>query len=191
MVNKDDNRPKGHKSKKMSNSILITGAIKTKQLIFYCVTSFVSGAILYILLERTDNFGLAPLGGDIFFTWICGSYPNDYPFYYIFIVSVFYALFAALFSNKFAKSNIAGQTGWLSLIILFTILASSPFGGILTYYLDMRRGYFPDTWVYILLTKGIFEGLFSGWIVIAFAFPYNLLCVIGGYFLTKIGSKCF
>jgi membrane protein YqaA with SNARE-associated domain len=119
------------------------------------------------------------------------DYLNDYCVFYIFIVCFFYGIFAVLSSNKFIKSGIFGQIVWMFLIIVLTILTSLPFGGILTYYLDMSSGYFPDNWFYILLTKGISDGILSGWFFIVISFPYNILCAVGGYFLTKAGSKYF
>jgi hypothetical protein len=166
--------------------------IKTRQLIFYWITSFLLGVILYIFLNLFDNFGLGLMGnGRPFDMWLHRDYLNDYWGLYIFIVCFFYSIFAALFANKFAKSGIPKQIGWMALIIALTILASSPLGGILTYYLDMEQGYFPDNWLCILLTKGVSDGILSGWFFIVISFPYNILCAVGGYFLTKAGSKYF
>jgi hypothetical protein len=154
-----------------------------KQFFFYWLASFVIGFVLYNILKilkigfQTDQ---------PFNMWLWRDYLNDYPSFYIGLVCLFFGIFASIFAKRFAQSTALKQIVWFVLILTLTLLASLPLGGILTYYLDMRRGYFPDNWFFILLAKGTSEGLIYGCFFVVISFPYNILFAVSSFFLMKM-----
>jgi hypothetical protein len=77
------------------------------------------------------------------------------------------------------------------LIIVLTVLISSPFGGMLWHYYDMKTGYFPENWFSKMLKLGFAWGLEIGWYVVALSIPYNILGSVFCFLLTRKGSKLF
>ncbi len=94
-------------------------------------------------------------------------------------------------AGKFQNKKTRGRIYLTFLIIVLTILISSPFGGMLWHYHDMKAGYFPENWISKMISKGFIEGLQLGWFIILLSFPYNIFGSIICYFLTKKGIELF
>ncbi|MDH7913389.1 hypothetical protein [Winogradskyella sp. SYSU M77433] len=116
-------------------------------------------------------------------------YHWEYPISFIAIPCFFYGILATIFTKTFIKQTITKQILLTLLIISLTILLSSPFGGILWHYYDMKAGYFPSNWIFKMIKNGFVQGFKIGWLIILLSFPYNILGAIACYFLTKKGSK--
>ncbi len=103
----------------------------------------------------------------------------------------FYGIFATVFTKSFRNKNTSGRILITIAIVVFTILLSSPFGGMLWHFHDMQAGYFPEDWFYKMIYKGFSWGIEIGWFIILLSMPYNIICVIGCYFLTKKGVELY
>jgi hypothetical protein len=113
------------------------------------------------------------------------AYHHNNPLTFIFIPCFFYARLARLFSTKFKNSSTLKRIGITALIVILTVIISSPFGGILYFYFDMSAGYFPSNWVSILIKNGTSEGFSLGWLIVLLSYPFNIIVIISSYFLTK------
>jgi hypothetical protein len=155
-----------------------------KKLLFFWTTS-VSTAIpsYYLLWAIMPNHYVFGIWYRMFL------YHWEHPIQYILIPCFFYGIIATYFSTSFVKKEIIGQLFLTSIIILATIVISSPFGGMLWHYHDMQAGYFPKNWIKEIITEGTEMGLEMGLIIIALSIPYNVLGSIVCYFLTKKGSE--
>lgn len=77
------------------------------------------------------------------------------------------------------------------LIIILTILISSPFGGMLWHFHDMKAGYFPENWISKMINEGFIWGLKMGWYIVLLSMPYNIFGSIFCFFLTKKGVDLY
>ena len=118
-------------------------------------------------------------------------YHWTHPISFIAIPCFFYGIIASLFAEKYLTLTVTKQISFTILIIILTILLSSPFGGMLWHYYDMKAGYFPPNWISKMIKLGFEWGLGIGWLIIALSIPYNIIGSIACYFLTKKGSKLF
>ena len=157
-----------------------------KKLLFYWTTSFILATVLYyilwLIMPHHYVFGVIikmPL------------YHWEYPISFIMIPCFFYGIIATFLADKFSKQNVIVQILMTILIIILTIAVSSPFGGMLWHYYDMKAGYFPPNWKEIILKKGFEWGVEAGWYIVALSIPYNIIGSIACCFLTKKGSKLF
>ena len=128
--------------------------------------------------------------------WVFGAlfrmflYHWEHPFQYISIVSFSFACVATPCTHKFKFS-----TGWKLQLITFAIIVSSVIfasvpGGILWSIHDMQAGYFPKgEKFWEAIWWGATNGLTQGWLVIALSIPYNLICLIIGFFITRHGFR--
>ena len=157
-----------------------------KRLLFYWTTSFILATALYYILWAImpNNYVFGALFRMFLYHW-------EHPVSFIAIPCFFYGIVATFFADKFSKQNIIGQILFTILIIALTLLVSSPFGGMLWHYYDMKAGYFPINWGGKMVRLGFEWGLEIGWLVVGLSIPYNIICSIGCYFLTKKGSKLF
>jgi len=76
-------------------------------------------------------------------------------------------------------------------MIVLTILMSSPFGGMLWVFHDMKAGYFPENWMSKMINEGFIMGLEAGWAVILLSVPYNIFGSVLCFFLTKKGAEIY
>ncbi|WP_138432784.1 hypothetical protein [Winogradskyella algicola] len=160
--------------------------IATKKLLFYWATSFILATIFYYILwmimPRHNVF--AALFRMFLYHW-------EYPISFIAIPCFFYGILATIFAKTFLSQTIAKQILLTLVIITLTIFLSSPFGGMLWHYYDMKAGYFPSNWILKMIKNGFVQGLEIGWLIILLSVPYNILGAITCYFLTKKGSELF
>ncbi|MBC8408700.1 MAG: hypothetical protein H8E12_08285 [Rhodobacteraceae bacterium] len=172
----------------MNNGKLATMLIKNsiQKLIFYWISSYyiasMSYYILFLIMPYNYVFGAA---------YRMSLYHLEFPLQYIAIPCFFYGIIATFFSNKFRNSKIKKQVVLTLLIIVLTILLSSPYGGMLWHFHDMQAGYFPTNWLEVLVVDGISWGLSIGWFIILTSIPYNIFGSIICFFLTKKGAKLF
>lgn len=117
------------------------------------------------------------------------TYHWQHPITYILIPCFFYGLIAVFFIRKFQTQSVFKKILWTLLIVVLTIFASSPWGGMLWHYHDMQNGYFPQNWEYLIITKGFTMGFSLGWLIIATAIPYNILGIIIAYFLNQKAAQ--
>jgi hypothetical protein len=128
----------------------------------------------------------------VFGTWYrMFLYHWEYPISFIAIPCFFYGIIATILADKFSNLIVSKQILLTLGIIIFTILLSSPFGGMLWHYYDMKAGYFPSNWSEKMLRLGFKWGLQIGWLVIGLSIPYNIIGSIACYYLTKKGSELF
>ncbi len=118
-------------------------------------------------------------------------YHWNFPMQYIAIPCFFYGIIAVLFADKFQRNKTIGRIIITMAIVVLTMIISSPVGGVLWHYHDMKAGFFPDHWISKLIHKGLPHGLFVGWLVIKLSLPYNILGSILCFFLTKKGIELF
>lgn len=158
----------------------------TKRLLFYWVTSFILASIFYyilwIIMPRHNVFA------SLFRMF---SYHWEYPISFIAIPCFFYGILAIIFTKMFLRQTVFKQILLTLLIVTLTILISSPFGGMLWHYYDMKAGYFPLNWILKMIKNGFSQGFEVGWLIILLSVPYNILGIIACYFLTKKGSELF
>lgn len=155
-----------------------------KQFLFYLISSFSLAVIVYYILW------LIMPHNSVFGSWFrMYSYHHENPLPFIFIPCFFYAVFAKLFSPKFENSNAFKRFRITALMVILIIFISSPLGGMLYFYFDMKAGYFPDNWLSIMIENGVSAGLSLGWLIVLLSFPYNVIGIIVCYLLTKKGSK--
>jgi hypothetical protein len=107
---------------------------------------------------------------------------------YIGVICFVFGIVANTYRKRFATTRFISQIGWTIFVITLTILLASPLGGMLWIYHDMQAGFFQDHWMFKLVEGGIMRGFFMGWYIVFLAFPYNLLCAIGGFFILKKGN---
>jgi hypothetical protein len=117
-------------------------------------------------------------------------YHESHPYEYIFIPCFIYAIIFTCLAPwiKKRKYNFI----YIIFFILLSVIISSPLGGLLWEYHDMKAGFFPEG---KLLTDKLLEGftlgISIGWIIIAMSIPYNIFCLIAGYVIIKTGIDRF
>ncbi|WP_298420115.1 hypothetical protein [uncultured Kordia sp.] len=165
--------------------IQIPKIIKSR-LIFFWISSFVLASALYYTLWLLTPYH--HVFGALYRMFL---YHFAFPLQYIMIPCFFYGIFATVFTNSFRNKNWIGRVFITIIIIILTILLSSPFGGMLWHFHDMQAGYFPKDWVYKMIYKGFSWGIQIGWYIILLSIPYNIICAIGCYFLTEKGVELY
>lgn len=155
-----------------------------KRLLFYWTASFVVAALLYFVLRAVmpNNYVFGFLPRMFLYHW-------EHPLEFIAIPCFFYGIIATYFANKFSRQNIVKNVFLTVVIILLTILVSSPLGGMLWYYYDMKAGFFPENWLERTIKSGFSQGLVFGWLIVSLSIPYNILGAVLCYFITKKGSE--
>ncbi|MBR6545026.1 MAG: hypothetical protein IKT66_06390, partial [Alistipes sp.] len=68
-------------------------------------------------------------------------------------------------------------------VILAALVLACPLGGMLWHFHDMLAGFFPSFWLRKLV-GGFVDGLMIGPLLILYSFPYNVMGLIVGYFVT-------
>lgn len=160
--------------------------IQLRRLAFYWISSFVLATAVYYLLwlVTPDNYVFGALYRMFLF-----HYEN--PIQFIMIPCFFYGIIATWLANYFSKQRIIGKILLTILIILLTVLLSSPFGGMLWYYYNFKAGYFPADWFSRMIDNGAGEGLLLGWLIVGLSIPYNIIGSIICFFLTRKGANMF
>lgn len=156
--------------------------MKVKNLSIYWLSSISIAIPMYYVLRYVNN--------GVFGSWYrMIRYHEGNPIPFILIVCFFYGFIALFFTSKFAnQKSIKGKIALSLLVAILSIIASSPFGGMLWHYYDMKAGWFPKNWLNKLL-NGAIEGLYIGWFIILLSIPYNILGLIVNYFILDKVSK--
>ncbi len=156
------------------------------RLIFYWISSFIIAYIgyyiLWLVMPNHYVFGVS---------YRMMLYHWEFPLQYIAIVCFFYGIIASIFSEKFKNQKTLGRILICLIIIILSILFSSPFGGMLWFLHDMNAGFFPQNWFSKILYTGSLWGLQMGWYIILLSIPYNVFGSIICYFLTKKGVEIY
>ena len=151
----------------------------------FAVSAFVLGSLGYKMVQSlTPNDHV--FGGlhRMFF------YHESHPIQYIAIVAFTYALVATGCALRCPHLYGWRQSGAIVAIILLTILVASVPGGVLWKIHDMQAGFFPKGFRFWGdLLWGASAGLQVGWLVIALSMPYNIVGLIAGYGVTRLGFR--
>jgi len=151
-----------------------------KKTLIYWLTSFTfaSGGfyILSFFMPKSFVFGA-------FYRMILYHWEN--PMSYISLPCFFFGIIAPYLTKGFLTKTFFKQLLTLFIIITLTIILSSPLGGMLWHYHDMKAGYFPNNWFVKIVSQGSLEGLQLGWLIILLSFPYNILGSIISFYLIK------
>jgi len=158
--------------------------INLQRLLFFWIAGFILALSGYFLLHCLMPDG--QIFGALYRMFV---YHWKHPVSYIAIPCFFYGIFATALSTYFNKRKLFGKIILTLLILILTILFSSPFGGMLWHYHDMQAGYFPVGWIKKMIVTGSEQGLEIGWVVILLSFPYNLLGAILCFFLSRYGAE--
>ncbi|MBT8257272.1 MAG: hypothetical protein KJO49_02290 [Bacteroidia bacterium] len=154
-------------------------------LLFWLLSFGIAVPAYYLLYEIMPNgfvFGK-------YFRMYLYHYQN--PEQYIAIPCFFYGIIATVSADRFYRASFYGRIFWTAFIIVFTILISSPFGGMLWHLHDMQAGFYPKNWLKVLLLDGTLMGLQFGWLIMALSFPYSFLGILVSHLITKLGSQSF
>lgn len=157
-----------------------------KRLFFYWISSSLLAIgvyyLLWLIMPEHEVFGrLFHMQG----------YHRRHPVPFILIPCFFYGIIATLFANVFFRSKVFAKILLTLLILVLTVVISSPFGGMLWQYYDMKAGYFPESWFTRMISRGFSWGLPIGWIIVVLSVPYNIIGAVMCYFLTKKGSEVY
>lgn len=153
-----------------------------KKFFIFLITSYAFAVGVHYLLQATIHYSFG-MPYRMFLYHLC------FPLSYIFIPCFFYALIATYLSSYFSKVSISYKITLTIIICILVTLISSPFGGMLWHYHDMQAGYFPDNWLYKMVSLGFSWGLRDGWIIVLMSVPYNIIGTVICFFLTNYLSK--
>ncbi|MBK1818079.1 hypothetical protein JIN84_20825 [Luteolibacter yonseiensis] len=152
---------------------------------FFGGCSFALGGVGYFTLRMIMPHG-----------WVFGAlyrmflYHWAHPLQYIGLVSLIYAAVAT--SVVFLCGNLTGRWPHLMIpfIMLTSILAASPAGGVLWVIHDMQAGYFPEgSRFWNDIAWGAITGASTGWVVVLLSVPYNIFGLVAGYYVTLLGYR--
>jgi hypothetical protein len=156
-----------------------------KRLAFFGLNSFGLATAGYFLLRA-----VLP-GHRVFGSWYrMFDYHDQHPLPYIAVCCLSFSLLAACFALTIARQPLGRRLGSTTLLLVGTVLLSSPVGGMLWHLHDMQAGYFPVNWPTVLLA-GAGEGLLIGWLIVLLSVPYNMLGVAVSYLLLQQGAARF
>lgn len=146
------------------------------------------------LLASTD-FGifqsLSP-NSRVFGVWFrMYAYHQAHPYAYIALPCLAYGLLASWVAVWFYGASFWRRVFATGLMAMLAVAISSPLGGMLWHYHDMQSGFFPKSWVWVMMQKGVAWGLLWGWLVVGLSIPYNLLGLVVCYGLTWLGGRLF
>ncbi|MCL1971513.1 MAG: hypothetical protein FWG57_00800 [Endomicrobia bacterium] len=159
---------------------MINQSLKENLLKF--ITAFVASFIFAIACyDILLFFGIKPFA-DFYRMY---AYHSAYYWQFIFIMCFVFSILAVLFSKKFKTLSLKKQILLTLLIIVLTIIISSPIGGMLWHLHDMLAGHFPKKWLWKLIRYGFREGVQMGWLIILFSAPYNLIGAVISFFVMK------
>ena len=118
-------------------------------------------------------------------------YHEQHPMQYIGVVAVCYAAVAAIWTARMKRRRI-GVLRILEVlaVILVALVLACPLGGMLWHFHDMLAGFFPNFWLRKLL-GGFVDGIEVGPLLIFYSFPYSLIGLIVGYFVTTCLNSFF
>ena len=151
---------------------------------YYFCSTFTAASLGYFLLRAAFGEGVF---GALFRMFL---YHRQHPFQYIALACSTFAVVAAFFTPRVAQLASAPQVLAIFSLMLGSIVIASVPGGVLWSIHDMQAGYFPGgERFWRALACGASSGLQVGWLIIALSFPFNLLGLITGYFITLYGLR--
>lgn len=157
-----------------------------KRTVFFWLTSFGAATagyyLLWLVLPGHQVFGAL---------YRMFLYHNAHPVAFIALVCLCYGPLAAGAARAFSRRGQRGRVMVTLLVIVLTTGISSPLGGMLWYWYDMRAGYFPADWGRILLVQGSLDGWAVGWLVMLLSIPYSWLGLPVCYYLLQAGNRLF
>ena len=157
-----------------------------KRILFYWLTAFGCATAGYFLL-----WALLPMHHVFGNPYGMFLYQDRYPLAYIALCCGCFAPLAAGATDAFRRCGRGGRVGVVALLALATVVLSSPLGGMLWEWHDMRAGYFPNDWPHVLFLDGARDGLTLGWFIVLLSVPYNVLGLLVCYGLLAAGARRF
>ncbi len=151
---------------------------------FTAVSWFLASSV-YLLLAQIMPSGV------VFGSWFrMPAYHWQHPYQYILVVAVAYGLTATIWGRFLGHLRGWKRAVSIGLVMVISLLVASIPGGILWGIHDIQAGFVPQYPVMLrnLMWAGT-AGLTAGWLIIGLSIPYNILCCIGGYFLTHFGQR--
>jgi H+/Cl- antiporter ClcA len=116
------------------------------------------------------------------------EYHNEQPFQYIAIIAIVFGIFGALWIKYFGRSQGWKRWSMMTVVMIATIVGSSPIGGILWHIHDMQHGFIPAG-IVSKIVEGAIGGLIIGWLIVLLSMPLNLIGVVIGYISLHLLSK--
>ena len=164
----------------------MTAHVPVKRIFFLWIISFALGLSVYWLLYWI-------LGRHVYGTWYrMFNYHYDYPEQYMLIPCFFFGIIGSAFLRRFAlKRTTLGRLGITFIVIVLTVLVSSPFGGMLWVFHHMAAGRFPPDAFEKIIVEGSVLGLELCWLIVLLSAPYNLIGSVVCYFLLKAAAGKF
>lgn len=157
----------------------------------YAIAGFSFTTVTHAVLKATSLtiYGKnGPVFGALFRMHL---YHEQHAYQYLLLVALVYGAMASLWACYLGKT----QKGWTRRasilgVMALTIICSSIPGGMLWVIHGVQAGYFPGVEQFLKnLWWGASTGLSVGWLIFMLSIPYNLLCLIGGYWLTDYIEK--
>jgi len=147
--------------------------------VYLLLSFFLIASLVYFVLNKlVPNGVFASLSRMV-------PYHNKHPYQYIAVVSIIYSIIAFLNVLFFKKPS------WKKIIFVYlgivfsSIFIASISGGILWKIHDMQAGFFPSGIKFARdILWGASRGLRFGWLIFTLSVPYNIICLITGYFIT-------
>lgn len=108
------------------------------------------------------------------------AYHNQYPFQYLAIVSVVFGIIGSCWIDRYGRTKSILRWQAIAIVMLLTIVISSPLGGMLWQIHDMQHGFMPEHHL-CKIFQGISWGLEYGWLIALLSIPMNLVGFTVGY----------
>jgi len=153
--------------------------------VFLALSAFLLGIAGYKALHVVMPHGFV-FGG----LYRMFMYHESHPSQYVGIMALTYGTIATSWILRWPELVGWRQSGAIAAIILASILVASVPGGVLWKIHDMQAGFFTQGgrfWRDLLW--GAATGLEIGWMVMALSLPYNILGLIAGYGITRLGFR--
>jgi len=155
-----------------------------KRFLFFLLSSFSLASAGYFLVSLFLKYPFGRL-------YRMNLYHEAFPYQYILVTCIVYSVIASYFCMRFLNRSPMGRIGVTALLILLTVVISSPPGGMLWHVHDMQAGFWPTWWMRKLFQEGPLMGIRLGWVVILGSIPYNVFGVFICYWLTDHGAQYF
>ncbi|MBE9060065.1 hypothetical protein [cf. Phormidesmis sp. LEGE 11477] len=157
----------------------------------YAIAGFSLMSAVYAFLKATKLTIYGEHGlvfGALFRMYL---YHERHPYQYLLLVAIVYGCLATMWAHYAGKA----QRGWKRAgsiigVMVLTIICSSVPGGMLWVFHDTQAGFFPGMNRFLNnLWWGAGAGLSVGWLIFMLSIPYNVLCLLSGYYLTDYIEK--
>jgi hypothetical protein len=170
----------------LAPSSLARGSVLRPLLFFWSSSLVLAVGVYYLLwLVMPGHYVFGLLYRMFLYHW-------GHPVQYILIPCFVFGLVATALLGRFARQTATWRRVAMTLlIVVVTVIASSPFGGMLWHLHDMLYGFFPPDWFHKMFVAGAWQGLTTGWAVVLLSVPYNVIGTVACFFLLREGARRF